>query len=83
MNDIGQIIENIMFLYHVTRQPVPTKLLADTVGYSDRQMRRKLNLLEETGILKRVGKRKGWEPSRELIQFRRIQMQPKTAAMAA
>lgn len=78
--NMSAIISELVWLYHVNRQPVPTKILADLVGYSERHMRRKLNYLRDKGILGKNGKRGGWYLTGEALQA--IKYEATSMAMA-
>lgn len=56
------IYEQARILFNLTRQPIPTCVLADFSAYSERWTRRVLVSLEARGIITRRGQRGGWLP---------------------
>jgi Mn-dependent DtxR family transcriptional regulator len=56
------LYRQVIFSYRRTRGPVPTLVLAELIGKSDRTARYVLVRLEQRGVLRRAGQRGGWLP---------------------
>lgn len=60
--DTIRLWNELKSLYEITRSPVPTVIVADFAGYSDRHVRRKLAKLQKTYAVRKAGERGGWVP---------------------
>lgn len=60
-----QLWQELKSLYERSRSPVPTVIIADFAGYSERHARRKLSALRDTQAVRKHGRRGGWVPVQE------------------